>query len=54
MNRSDSIGRWTVGIYGRNITDERYDNGRLNTGDYVLIMLSNDASEFGVRFVKEF
>jgi iron complex outermembrane receptor protein len=47
-------GNWTVGIYGRNITDERYDNARLNTGDYVLVMLSNDASEFGLRFVKEF
>ncbi len=47
-------GDWTVGIYGRNITDERYDNARLNTGDYVLVMLSNDASEFGLRFVKEF
>ncbi len=47
-------GDWTVGIYGRNITDERYDNARLNTGDYVLLMLSNDASEFGLRFVKEF
>ena len=47
-------GNWTVGIYGRNITDERYDNARLNTGDYVLVMLSNDASEFGVRFSKEF
>jgi len=47
-------GDWTVGLYGRNITDERYDNARLNTGDYVLVMLSNDASEFGVRFSKEF
>jgi iron complex outermembrane receptor protein len=47
-------GDWTVGVYGRNITDERYDNARLNTGDYVLVMLSNDASEFGVRFIKEF
>jgi iron complex outermembrane recepter protein len=47
-------GDWTVGIYGRNITDERNDNARLNTGDYVLVMLSNDASEFGLRFVKEF
>jgi len=47
-------GDWTVGIYGRNITDERYDNARLNTGDYVLVMLSNDASEFGVRFTKNF
>jgi iron complex outermembrane receptor protein len=47
-------GDWTVGIYGRNITDERYDNARLNTGDYVLVMLSNDASEFGLRFAKNF
>lgn len=47
-------GDWTVGAYGRNVTDERYDNARLNTGDYVLIMLSNDASEFGVRFAKDF
>ncbi len=47
-------GDWTVGAYGRNVTDERYDNARLNTGDYVLIMLSNDASEFGVRFTKDF
>ena len=45
---------WTVGLYGRNITDERYDNARLNTGDYVLVILSNDASEFGVRFKTEF
>ncbi|MEX1993954.1 MAG: TonB-dependent receptor [Steroidobacteraceae bacterium] len=47
-------GDWTVAAYGRNVTDERYDNARLNTGDYVLVMLSNDASEFGVRFTKEF
>ena len=45
---------WTAAFYGRNATDERYDNARLNTGDYVLRILSNDASEFGVRFVKEF
>jgi len=47
-------GDWTLGLYGRNVTDERYDNARLNTGDYVLVMLSNDASEFGLRFIKEF
>jgi len=47
-------GDWTVAAYGRNVTDERYDNARLNTGDYVLVMLSNDASEFGLRFSKEF
>ncbi len=47
-------GNWTIAAYGRNVTDERYDNARLNTGDYVLVMLSNDASEFGLRFTKEF
>jgi iron complex outermembrane receptor protein len=47
-------GDWTLGLYGRNVTDERYDNGRLNTVDYVLIMLSNDASEFGLRFSRNF
>jgi iron complex outermembrane receptor protein len=49
-----SDGDWTVAAYGRNVTDERYDNARLNTGDYVLVMLSNDASEFGLRFSKNF
>ncbi|UTA48275.1 TonB-dependent receptor [Simiduia sp. 21SJ11W-1] len=46
-------GNWSASLYGRNITDERYDNARLNTGDYVLVMLSNDASEFGIRLTKE-
>ncbi len=40
-------GRWSLGIYGKNVTDERYDNARLNTGDYILIMLSNDVGERG-------
>jgi iron complex outermembrane receptor protein len=47
-------GRWSLGIYGRNVFDERYDNARLNTGDYILVMLSNDASEFGVRYTTRF
>ncbi|OJF69157.1 TonB-dependent receptor [Alteromonas sp. V450] len=45
---------YTLALYGRNIFDERYDNARLNTGDYILQILSNDASEFGVRFSTEF
>ncbi len=49
-----SGGSWTLAAYGRNVTDERYDNARLNTADYVLVMLSNDASEFGLRFTKNF
>jgi iron complex outermembrane receptor protein len=47
-------GGWSLGIYGRNVTDERYDNARLNTGDYILVMLSNDVSEFGVRYITRF
>ena len=47
-------GNWTVSAYGRNVTDERYDNARLNTGDYIIVILSNDASEFGVRVTREF
>jgi iron complex outermembrane receptor protein len=47
-------GDWTVSAYGKNVTDERYDNARLNTGDYVLVILSNDASEFGVRVTRDF
>ena len=40
--------RWQASLYGRNVFDERYDNARLNTGDYLLRILSNDASEFGL------
>jgi iron complex outermembrane receptor protein len=49
-----SEGDWKVALYGKNIFDERYDNARLNTGDYILRVLSNDASEFGVRFNTQF
>ena len=45
---------WTAAIYGRNAGDVRYDNARLNTGDYVLRILSNDASEFGLRLEHRF
>ena len=45
---------WNLGFYGHNVGDVRYDNARLNTGDYLLRILSNDASEFGLRFEKAF
>ena len=45
---------WSVGLYGRNATDEDYDNARLNTNDYILVILNNDIQEFGVRFTREF
>ncbi|MDJ0910953.1 MAG: TonB-dependent receptor plug domain-containing protein [Woeseiaceae bacterium] len=54
ISYTSADGSWTAGLYGRNVTDERYDNARLNTGDYLLVILSNDASEFGLRFTKDF
>ena len=54
VSYTNASGDWTLGLYGRNVFDERYDQARLNTGDYVLVMLSNDASEFGARFAYYF
>ena len=54
ISYTSADGTWTAGLYGRNVTDERYDNARLNVTDYVLQILSNDPSEFGVRFLKSF
>ncbi len=45
---------WTLAAYGRNVTDEEYDNARLLPIDYVLRILNNDRSEFGARFVYRF
>lgn len=45
---------WTLGIYGENVTDEVYDQGRLKQNGYVGVVLSNDRSEFGVRLLKRF
>lgn len=47
-------GTWTLALYARNASDERYDHARLNTGDYLLRILSNDASEFGIRIDQRF
>ena len=45
---------WTLAAFGRNVTDEEYDNARLLPIDYVLQILNNDRSEFGLRFVYNF
>jgi iron complex outermembrane receptor protein len=50
----DPGGRWLLGVYGRNATDEKYDNARVLPTDYVLVILNNDRSEFGVRFMYNF
>lgn len=47
-------GDWSAALYGRNLLDERYDHARLNTGDYLLRILSNDVSEFGLRIERFF
>ena len=47
-------GRWLLALYGYNITDERYVNAKLNVTDYILEIYSNDASEFGIRYVNNF
>ena len=47
-------GRWSMSLYGSNVTNEKYDNARLLPTDYVLIILNNDLSEFGLRFVYNF
>jgi iron complex outermembrane receptor protein len=45
---------WRLDLYGRNIFDERYDDARINLNDYILVIKSNDASEFGVRYSLSF
>ncbi len=41
-------------IYGSNIFNEVYDQGRLDQGGFVGVVVSNDRSEFGVRLTKKF
>jgi len=47
-------GSWTLGVYGENVTDEVYEQGRLAQNGYVGVVLSNDRSEFGARLSKRF
>jgi iron complex outermembrane receptor protein len=46
--------RWSLSLYGRNVANKKYDNARLLPTDYVLIILNNDLSEFGLRYVYNF
>lgn len=41
-------------IYGSNIFNKVYDQGRLDQGGFVGVVVSNDRSEFGVRLTKKF
>lgn len=49
-------GSWTLGVYGENIFDEIYSQGRLNNTfhGFVGVVLNNDRSEFGALFTKRF
>jgi iron complex outermembrane receptor protein len=51
---NDPDGRWTLGLYGRNAFDEEYANAKLLPDDYLLIILNNDRSEFGLRYIYNF
>ncbi len=46
-------GDWTAGIYGENVANAVYDQGRLQQTGFVGIVRSNDRSEFGVRLTKK-
>ena len=46
-------GDWSLSLYGENITNEIYDQGRLQQSGFVGIVRSNDRSEFGLRFSKD-
>ncbi len=41
-------------IYGSNIFNKVYDQGRLDQGGFVGVVVSNDRSEFGARLTKKF
>lgn len=43
-----------VTLYGENVLNEVYDVGRLQQSGFVGVMRSNDRSEFGLKFKKEF
>ncbi|CCQ11659.1 TonB-dependent receptor [Pseudoalteromonas luteoviolacea B = ATCC 29581] len=47
-------GDMEVTFYGENILNEVYDVGRLQQSGFVGVMRSNDRSEFGIKFKKEF
>ena len=49
-----AAGDWSLSLYGKNVFNEVYDQGRLAQNGYVGIVRSNDRSEFGLRYTKSF
>ncbi|WP_440053153.1 TonB-dependent receptor [Pseudoalteromonas sp. T1lg65] len=47
-------GDMEITLYGENVLNEVYDVGRLQQTGFVGVMRSNDRSEFGIKFKKEF
>jgi len=47
-------GQWSLSLYGENVFNEVYDQGRLQQSGYVGVVRSNDRSEFGLRFTRDF
>jgi len=45
---------WSLALYGKNVTNEVYDAGRLAQTGFVGVVRSNDRSEFGLIFTKHF
>jgi len=47
-------GLWSLSLYGENVFNEVYDQGRLQQAGFVGIVRSNDRSEFGLRYTRDF
>ena len=54
MTYESADGDWSLSLYGENVFNEVYDQGRLQQPGYVGIVRSNDRSEFGLRYSKTF
>ncbi|KZN37811.1 TonB-dependent receptor [Pseudoalteromonas luteoviolacea] len=54
ISYTNSEGDTEVTLYGENIFNEVYDVGRLQQSGFVGVMRSNDRSEFGIKFRKDF
>jgi iron complex outermembrane receptor protein len=54
ISYTNAYGDMEVTLYGENVLNEVYDVGRLQQSGFVGVMRSNDRSEFGLKFKKDF
>ncbi|WP_063376886.1 TonB-dependent receptor [Pseudoalteromonas luteoviolacea] len=54
ISYTNSEGDTEITLYGENVFNEVYDVGRLQQSGFVGVMRSNDRSEFGLKFRKDF